>query len=117
MKKFDIHDRIFRFVISVLQLIKEVPNTEENKIIKNQIIRSVTSVGANDQEADGVSSKRDFIHFFTVVRKELKETHYWLRVLFELNATIQLKITPRLQEGDELIKIVSAIIGNAALGK
>jgi four helix bundle protein len=117
MKTFDIHERIFQFVISVLQLIKEFSNTEENKIIKNQIIRSVTSVGANDQEADGVSSKRDFIHCFTVVRKELKETHYWLRVLFALNPTLQIKINSRLQESDELIKIVSTIIGNAALPK
>ena len=113
MKRFDIHDRIFKFVISVLLLIKDIPNTEENKVIKNQLIRSVTSVGANDQEADGVSTKKDFIHCFTVVRRELKETHYWLRVLFELNPTLQMN--PPLQESNELIKIVSTIIGKAAL--
>ena len=68
MKVFDIHKRIFDFVLNALKQIKYVPQTEENKIIINQLIRSVTSVGANDQEADGVSSKRDFIHCYTIVR-------------------------------------------------
>lgn len=72
MRKFDIHDRILDFVIDVLKNMKYIPLSIENKIITNQLVRAVTSVGANDQEADGVSSKRDFIHCYTVVRKELK---------------------------------------------
>ena len=79
-KVFDIHERIFQFVIAVLKDIRVVNKTNENQIILNQLIRSVTSVGANDQEADGVSTKRDFIHCYTIVRKELKESRYWLRL-------------------------------------
>lgn len=115
MKTFDIHTRIFEFVILSLKQIKYLPQTSENKVIINQMIRSITSVGANDQEADGVSSKRDFIHCYTVVRKELKETRYWFAVLGELNLGLKTKFFPVLQENDELIKIVSKIISNAAI--
>jgi len=115
MKVFDIHKRIFDFVLNALKQIKYVPQTEENKIIINQLIRSVTSVGANDQEADGVSSKRDFIHCYTIVRKELKETKYWLSLLSELNSSLKLRLEPSIKESDELIKIVSSIIIKAAL--
>ena len=89
--KYDIYDRIFKFVVSVIKIVRLVPKTEENRVIISQILRSVTSMGANSQEADGVSSSRDFIHCFTTVRKEGKETLFWLKLLFELNPVIQTK--------------------------
>ena len=113
-KKFDIHNRIFRFVIEVLKLIKYIPPTVESKIIINQLVRSLTSTGANDQEADGVSSRRDFIHCYTIVRKELKETRYWLSVLSELDNKLKAKFLNSIKESDELIKIISSIIAKAA---
>jgi len=114
MKKFDIHDRIFRFVIEVLELIKYIPQTVENKIIINQLVRSVTSVGANDQEADGVSSRKDFMHCYTIVRKELKETRYWLSILSELDNKLKSKFSNSIRENNELIKIISSIISKVA---
>lgn len=117
MKTFDIHSRIFTFVIATLKVIKYIPPTIENKIIINQLVRSVTSVGANDQEADGVSSRRDFIHCYTIVRKELKETHYWLSLLSELDVKLKARLEKLLDENSQLIKITSSIISNAALIK
>ncbi len=70
MKKvFDIHKKIFDLVIWVLKLIRSLPKTYENQVIIEQLIRSVTSIGANYKEADGVSTKKDIIHCYTVVRK------------------------------------------------
>ena len=59
-KQYDIHDRIFNFVIRGLKVVRYLPKTVEAKIIIDQYIRALTSVGANDNEADGVSSKRRF---------------------------------------------------------
>lgn len=117
MKRFDIHERNFSFVIRVLKMMKYIPPTVENKIIVNQLIRSATSVGANDQEADGVSTKRDFIHCYTIVRKELKETRYWLSILAELDVKLKARLGDLLEENSELIKIVSSIISKAALSR
>lgn len=114
-RKFDIHDRIFKFVIEVLKLIKHIPPTVENKIIINQLVRSLTSTGANDQEADGVSSRKDFLHCYTIVRKELKETKYWMSILSELDSKLKIKFLNSIQENEELIKIVSSIISKTAV--
>ncbi len=113
VKKFDIHDRIFEFVIRVLHLIKALPKTFENRVLLEQLIRSATSMGANDQEADGVSTQKDFIHCYTIVRKEGKETMYWLRLLAELNEKLKPRMIGLLQENTELISIVSSILKNA----
>lgn len=112
-RKFDIHDRIFKFVVRVLELIRVFPKTFENKVLVEQLIRSVTSMGANDQEADGVSTQRDFIHCYTIVRKEAKETLYWLRLLAEINESLKKRMQNLLQENQEIINIVSAILKNA----
>lgn len=112
-QKYDIYERIFKFVVSVLKIIKLVPRTEENKIIFLQIIRSNTSMGANSEEADGSSTSKDFIHCFTIVRKEGKETSYWLKLLLELNPSLKDKLLPLINECGEIVSIVSKIISNS----
>jgi four helix bundle protein len=59
-KPKDIHERIYQFVVQVLSYTKLLPKTPQNLILINQITRSVTSMGANDQEADGTDSRKDF---------------------------------------------------------
>ncbi|MEK7533831.1 MAG: hypothetical protein AAB600_00700 [Patescibacteria group bacterium] len=51
-KSYDIHERIFNFVISVIEFLNKIPKTSTNLIFIGQCTRSVTSMGANDQEAD-----------------------------------------------------------------
>lgn len=113
-KQYDIHERIFNFVVRGLRVIRFLPKTTESKIIIEQYIRALTSIGANDSEADGVTTKKDFIHVYTIVRKELKETRYWLRIIAELYMDLKPRLQSLLQENEELIKIVSSIIINAA---
>jgi len=108
----DIHDRIHKFVIRVLKLIKHLPKTPENMIIINQISRSATSIGANDQEADGATTKKDFIHKYSIVRKESKETDYWLNLIADTNERLKPRMKELIAEGKEIIKIVSSIMYN-----
>lgn len=109
-KAADIHKRIYDFVIRVLKLIKELPKTPENVIIIYQITKSATSMGANDREADGVTTKKDFIHKYSIVRKEGKETDYWLNLISDTNPNLKPRMRDLIQEGQEIIKIVSTII-------
>lgn len=110
--KHDIYERIFNFIVTVLRLLDKLPKTYSNQIIINQITRSVTSMGANSQEADGTSTKKDFIHCFTTVRKEGKETVYWLKLIKKLNINSSAETEKMIKEGDEIVAIVSTIIKN-----
>ncbi len=106
----DIHERIYQFILRVIHLTKVLPKTPENLILINQVLRSVTSLGANDQEADGTDSKKDFIAKYAIVRKEGKETNYWLRLIGDTNPSFKSRMAELCQEGKELVKIISAII-------
>lgn len=114
MTTYDIHERIFNFIISVINILNQIPKTATNLIFINQITRSVTSMGANDQEADGALTNRDFIHCFTIVRKESKEAVFWLRIIGETNDSYSQKIAPLIVEGKEIVAIISTIIKNSA---
>jgi len=111
-KNHDIHKRIYNFVLRVLNLVKQLPKTPENTVIIYQISKSATSIGANDREADGVTTKKDFIHKYSIVRKEAKETDYWLNIIADTNPELKTRMKNLITEGEEIIKIVSAIIYN-----
>jgi four helix bundle protein len=110
-KQIDIHERVYAFVLQVLSLLNSLPKTPTNLIIINQCGRSATSVGANDQEADACESRKDFIAKYTISKKELKETNYWLRLIKDTN--LNLDLSRIQQEGKELLLIISAIIKNS----
>ena len=109
----DIHERIYNFVIRVINLTKALPKTPQNEVIIYQITKSVTSMGANDQEADGAESKKDFISKYSIVKKENKETNYWLRVISDTNPSFKIHIKDLQNEGIEVLKIISSIILNS----
>jgi four helix bundle protein len=71
-------------------------------------------MGANDQEADGAMTKKDFMHGFTIVRKEGKETVFWLRLISKTNSGFVSDADILAQEGNEVVAIVSTIIKNSA---
>jgi four helix bundle protein len=113
-KQYEIHQRIFQFVVRGLQVPRYFPKTIEAKIITDQYIRAITSVGANDNEADGALTKKDFLHCYTIVRKELKETNYWLKIISELFIPLKSRLRLLLDESQELIKIISTIINKTS---
>jgi len=60
-----------------------------------------------------VSTKKDFIHCFTTVRKEGKETGFWLKLLNELNPKLISQLEIPIKECGEIVAIVSKIISNS----
>lgn len=56
---------------------------------------------------------KDFIAKYSIVRKEGKETNYWLRLITDTNPHLKSRMATLMQEGKEIVKIVSTIILNA----
>jgi len=71
--KYDIHERIYAFIVRAIRLVNSLPKNASNSVIVAQMLRSVTSIGANDQEVDGALTKKDFIHCYTMVRKKYNQ--------------------------------------------
>lgn len=111
-ENINIHDRIYKFVLLIINLTKELPRNHANDVIIHQVIKSATSMGANDQEADGAQTAKDFIAKYSIVKKETKETIYWLQIIADTNPLSFKKSLSLKEEGIEIVKIISTIIIN-----
>jgi len=113
-KKYSVSDelkeRTYRFALGILELASMLPNTDEGRIIRRQLCKSGTSVGANLEEADGSLTLNDFVYKVDTAFKEAKETRYWLRIVIARKLLKKKLVMPHLDECVELIKILSTII-------
>jgi len=101
--------RLFDFSIAVIKTMRLLPNNPESKVIHYQLTKSVTSAGANYEEAQAASSKLDFRNKIYISLKEIRETNYWLRIINELELLDKTEIQPLLDESVELKKIFGSI--------
>lgn len=110
----DIHLRIHKFVVNCfVDIVRKIPKNTENIPIIKQVAASLTSIGANDQEADAADSNKDFVAKYTIVKKETKETKYWLTFIMDTGILEKPLIEPYIKECQEILLIVSKIILNS----
>lgn len=81
-------------------------NTKAANHLSGQLVRSGTSPALNYGEAQSAESRKDFIHKFKIVLKELRETFVCLRIIKRARLYNSLeKIEATLTENNELIAI------------
>ena len=100
--------KIKSFVIKTINLCKTLPDDKVGKVLTNQLLRSSTSIGANFEESVEAESNKDVIHKLSVVKKEAKETKYWLDLIPSCFPAIN--TSELVLESDEIVRIFSSII-------
>jgi len=105
----DLTNRLFRFSIDVIKFLKTVESSEEIKVISFQLIKSATSTGANYEESQAASSRKDFLNKINISLREIRESNYWLRIIQELNYEDNEKAEYLVNESEELKKILGSI--------
>lgn len=102
--------RAFYLSINIIKCLDNLTNKQSTRIISDQLIRSVTSIGANIVEAKSSSSKREFINYFQIALKSANETKYWLALLNKLLPNNQKEIIEFIKEVNEISKIVGSSV-------
>ncbi|WP_421918450.1 four helix bundle protein [Marinifilum sp.] len=97
------------FALSVIKLSVSLPNIPESKVIRNQVTKSGTSVGANYREANRSRSKADFKNKIKICESEASETVYWLELINEMDWLSLNRIDPILKEANELVALFTSI--------
>ena len=114
----DIRKRAFRFALRIIQLCRQLPKNEVNRILTRQVLRSGTSIGANLEEAQGANTKPEFINSTNIAKREARETNYWLRLMAECNSIqIKKRMQNLLSESEEIIKILTASVKKSNANK
>lgn len=107
--------RTKQFALSVIKLSVLLPNIPESRVIKNQITKSGTSIGANYREANRSRSKADFKNKIKICESEASETVYWLELIDEMNWLSKEQVDFILKEANELVALFTSISNNLKL--
>jgi four helix bundle protein len=113
--KYDVplDSRIFNFVVRVIKYLKIHPSSTINNVIIFQLTKAASSIGANYDESQGASSKKDFVSKVAIAHREAKESHYWLKLIKGSEIDDSDELNYLIQESLEIRNILGSIVGKA----
>ena len=106
-KKLEERTKVYAF--NILKLSSLLPNTPEARVIRNQVTKSGTSIGANYREANRARSESDFSNKIKICESETNETIYWLEIIQDLKWCNNDQISTMIMETEELLSIFESI--------
>ena len=109
----DLGERILDYGTRIIKVVEALPKTLVGRRIRDQLLRSGLSVGANFEEAQGAESRADFVHKLQIALKEARETHYWLRVIAKAETLPYHRLAPLVDESNQLVAMLSKAVARA----
>src|SRR5512140_630269 len=99
------------YASTVIHLYVKLPkDREEVRVLGKQLLRSGTSVAAHAREASRARSDSEFCSKLDSLLQEADESQLWLELLRDDCAIPSQKVTPLLNEANELMAIFSTMV-------
>jgi four helix bundle protein len=109
-RPFKLQERLFEFACDIVRAVQYLHTRGPiASAFSYQLLDAGTSVGSNAEEADGASSRRDFVAKMRISLKEAKETRFRLRVCRRCELLDQ-RFDPLVSESDKLVRIIASIV-------
>ncbi len=101
---------IYDFAVQTVRLCRKVQNTEHEKNMTNQLIRSSTSINANYAEAKFAASRADFANKLNIALKEANESAEWLSLLKDTKYITEDEFKPLYNLVQRIIRILTSSV-------
>ena len=106
-KKLEIRTK--EFAVKIIRLSAALPSTPETMVVRNQITKAGTSIGANYREANRARSRADFKNKIKICESEASETEYWIEVIVDSGWLSWERVKTEYDECKELLAIFTSI--------
>lgn len=106
--KAEFKNRIYCWVLKLLNFIDGLPKDSVSRNLGNQLIRSSTSILANYVEAHFSNSKKDFAYYFRIALRSANESKVWLALLRDMKRSKRETINILLKELQEIAAILAS---------
>ena len=116
MNQIEFKRRTKQLGLAVIRMTEKFPETRLAWVVKDQILRSALSVGANYRAVCRAKSDKDFINKMRIVEKEADETAYWLEIIEEPDLLKSDDLRELKREVNELVAMVVASIRTKSIG-
>lgn len=114
VERYDLEERLLNYAARIIRMRERIKTSAAGSHVAQQILRSGTAALPNHGEAQAAEANRDFVHKLKLCLKELRETFRWLLLIQHVPLVEHpARITPLLNETDELIRIFVASIKTA----
>ena len=101
------------FAVRIIQFYKQLPKTDEARVLGRQVLRSGTSVAANYRAVCRAKSQADFISKMGTVVEESDESLLWLELFEDAGLVSPEKLKTLKYEAAELLRIFSRSLNTA----
>ena len=105
----ELEKRTRKFAVQIIKLSARLPNTPEGRVVRTQMTKAGSSVGANYREANRARSKADFRNKIRICEGEANETQFWLEVIKEVGWLTWEEIKSEYDENGELLALFTSI--------
>ena len=116
MNQIEFKRRTKQLGLAVIRMTEKFPETRLAWVVKDQILRSALSVGANYRAVCRAKSDKDFINKMRIVEEEADETAYWLEIIEESDLLKSDDLRELQREVNELVAMVVASIRTKSIG-
>ena len=116
MNQIEFKRRTKQLGLAVIRKTEKFPETRLAWVVKDQILRSALSVGANYRAVCRAKSDKDFINKMRIVEEEADETAYWLEIIEESDLLKSDDLRELKREVNELVAMVVASIRTKSIG-
>lgn len=101
-------NRTKKLAVETIKLYRQLPKTEEARIVGKQMIRSSTSVAANYRATCRGRSQAEFYSKISITVEECDETILWYEILEEAEIYNSGQMQFLKAEATEVVKILSS---------
>jgi four helix bundle protein len=105
--KTDLNARCYQLSLKTIALMDALPQKRSAWVIADQLIRAITSIGANLIEARASSSRLEFKKFYEIALKSANESKYWLGLLRDAYLAGAATVSPLLNEVTEIANMLA----------
>jgi four helix bundle protein len=109
----ELEKRTLKFAVGIIKLSDRLPRTLEGGVVRTQITKAGTSIGANYREANRARSRADFKSKIKICEGEASETQYWLELIIESGWLSRQQIEPEFNEAKALLAIFCSVAKNS----
>jgi len=101
--------RTRKFAVQIIKLSAKLPNTPEGRVVKTQLTKAGSSIGANYREANRARSKADFRNKIRICEGEANETQFWLEVIADVGWLSSEEVKSEYEESGDRLALFTSI--------
>jgi four helix bundle protein len=108
--KKEFKKRLYKFTLSLIELIDKLPNDNVSRRVGNQLLRSGTSIIGNHTEGQSARQQKDFTNYMNTSLKSANESMLCLSILKDTNISKSEDSIDKIKELTEIANIFGSIL-------